>query len=131
MSTAENTRLAYKMIEMHAGHEDGWVDTCYHSDCEWIELPIGGQAKGRRGGIDTLKAAADDSCKVFPSISINVTNAVGDGNRVALEIDFEGTMAKKLGSDSRARVSKVKMAIFLTFAEGQIIRQVDYLIPLS
>lgn len=131
MSVVDNSKLARKMIEMHASHEEGWVDTCYHPNCEWTELTMGGAGTGRQGGIDALRAAAIEASRVFPTIDIAVTNTVDNGDRVALEIDFEGTMAKKPGSNSPARVSKVKMAIFLTFADGQIIRQVDYLIPLS
>lgn len=131
MSTAENIKLAHKMIEMHADHQEGWVDVCYHPNCVWTELPIGGQTEGRHGGIDSLRTAADDACRIFPSISIQVTNTVGDGDRVALEIEFEGTMAQKRGSNGAARTAKLKMAIFLTFADGKIIRQVDYPIPKS
>jgi len=131
MSNKENIDLAYKMIEMHCAHTQGWVDACYHPKCEWIELAISGQTKGRRGGIDTLRAAAMEAARIFPSIKIVVSNIVSDGDRVALEIDFEGTMAKKEGVNKPARTSALKMAIFLTFQEGLIIRQVDYPVSVS
>lgn len=131
MSETDNAELAKRMLEMHASHQQGWVEACYHPDCEWVELPIPGQSKGRSGNAAAMKTAADASVNIFPSIEIVINNIVCAGEKVALEIDFVGTMAKKPGSDKPARKSTVKMAIFLTFNNGLIVRQVDYLIPLA
>ena len=117
------------MIDMHASHQEGWVEACYHADCEWIELPMPGQTQGRSGNAAVMKEAADLSAAAYPKIDIAITNILSDDDKVALEVDFIGTMAKKEGSDKPARTSSVKMAIFLTFHDGLISRQVDYIVP--
>lgn len=129
MSETDNAKLARKMLKMHASHQQGWVEVCYHPDCEWVELPIPGQSKGRGGNAAALSAAADASANVFPSIDIVINNIISADELVALEIDFVGTMAKKPGSDKPPKTTTVKMAIFLTFNDGLIVRQTDYLIP--
>lgn len=130
MSESANKLLARKMISMHAAHDEGWVDACYHPDCDWVELPFAGNA-GRSGDAAVMKAAAADSAKYFPHTQIVINNIMEEGDQVALEVDFVGTMAVKAGSDKPARQSKVKMAIFLTLREGLISRQVDYLVPVA
>ncbi|MFT5577793.1 MAG: ketosteroid isomerase-like protein [Paraglaciecola psychrophila] len=130
MSESANKLLARKMISMHAAHDEGWVDACYHPDCDWVELPFAGNA-GRSGDAAVMKAAAADSAKYFPHTQIVINNIMEEGDQVALEVDFVGTMAVKAGSDKPARQSKVKMAIFLTLREGLISRQVDYLVPMA
>jgi len=130
MSESSNKQVARKMISMHAAHDESWVDACYHPDCDWVELPYADNA-GRRGDAAVMKAAAADSAKYFPHIDIVINNIMEEGDRVALEVDFIGTMAVKPGSAKPARVSKLKMAIFLTLREGLICRQVDYLVPMG
>ena len=51
----DNILLAKKMLAMHAKHQDGWVEACYHTDCDWVELPIPGQSKGRSGNAAAMK----------------------------------------------------------------------------
>jgi len=130
MSESVNKQVVRKMISMHVAADEAWVDTCYHPDCDWIELSFGGNA-GRSGDAAAMKAAAAESAKYFPHIDIVINNIMAEGDRVALEVDFIGTMAVKAGSDKPARQSKVKMAIFLTLREGLISRQVDYLLPIN
>ena len=127
----DNILLAKKMLAMHAKHQDGWVEACYHTDCDWVELPIPGQSKGRSGNAAAMKDAADQSMGIFPNIDITINNIMAEDDRVAVEIDFVGTMAKKPGSDKPAKKTLVKMAIFLTIEEGLITRQVDYLVPMG
>ena len=130
MSESANKQLARKMIALHVANDEGWVDACYHPDCDWIELPFAG-SPGRNGDAAAMKAAAAESAKHFPQIDIVINNIMEDGDRVALEVDFVGTMAVKAGSDKPPRQFKAKMAIFLTLREGLICRQVDYLVPVQ
>jgi hypothetical protein len=127
----DNILLTKKMLTMHAKHQEGWVEACYHPDCDWVELPIPGQSKGRSGNAAAMKDAADLSMGIFPTIDITINNIMAEDDRVAVEIDFVGTMAKKPGSDKPAKKALVKMAIFLTIEEGLITRQVDYLVPMG
>lgn len=129
MPRHDTLELSREMLRRHAAHEDGWVDACYHPDCEWIEVTGNEDVPGRSGGIDALKQASDVAEKVFPDMTIDVTNILGDGSRVALELGFTGARPAKAGTDSPPKVSKYKMTIFLTFKDNLIIRQVDYLIP--
>ena len=131
MSEEHNIELARKMIYMHANHLEGWVDACYHPDCEWIELPIPGQLKGRSGDAAAMKKAADASASLFPNIDITINNLMSDGDKVAMEVDFVGTTAPKKGTSDEGKTTTVKMAIFLTIRDGLISRQVDYLVPVS
>lgn len=129
MPRPDTLDLSREMLRRHAAHEDGWVDACYHPDCEWVEVTGNQDVPGRSGGIDALKQASDVAERVFPDMTIDVTNILGDGERVALELDFTGARPARAGTDGLPKVSKYKMTIFLTFKDDLIIRQVDYLIP--
>lgn len=129
MKPSDNVERARDMLKAHASHREGWVEDFYHPDCAWTELPINGVTEGRSGGLQDLQAASDLAEKTFQSLSIEPTSIIGEGDRVAIELEFEGTAHAREGSDRPPRVSRLRMAIFLTFKEDQIIRQVDYLIP--
>lgn len=121
--------LSREMLRRHAAHEDGWVDACYHRDCEWSEVTGNQDVPARSGGLDVLKQAAAVAEKIFPDMTIAITNSVCDGERVALEVNFTGARPAKAGTGNAPKVSRYKMAIFLTFKDSLIVRQVDYLIP--
>jgi len=87
MSESANKQLARKMIALHVANDEGWVDACYHPDCDWIELPFAG-SPGRNGDAAAMKAAAAESAKHFPQIDIVINNIMEDGDRVALHLNL-------------------------------------------
>lgn len=117
------------MLERHAAHEEGWVDACYHPNCEWVEITGNADVPGRTGGIDVIKEAGALADRLFPKLATDIISILADGNKVALEVDFTGERPGKKGTGEPPKISKYKMAIFLTFQDGLIIRHVDYVLP--
>jgi hypothetical protein len=48
------------------------------------------------------------------------------GNRVALEVEWIGTLAVPLGSIPAGGQTKAFLAVFMEFREGKIVRQRNY-----
>ena len=131
MTSSKNVERARDMLQAHATHRKGWVDDFYHPDCAWTELPIHGVNEGRRGGVAELQKASDVAEKTFEALTIEPISLIGEDDRVAIELDFTGVTKTHEGSDKPSRVSKLRMAIFLTFKDGKIISQTDYLVPVG
>jgi ketosteroid isomerase-like protein len=103
-----------------------WVDTFYSRDVEWIELPRAGNPQGRRGNRDNLRECARNDTAVFADRRMRVIDAVAQGDRVAVELAWEGTAAHATGGLAQGMVVRLRIASFFILDKGLITRQVDY-----
>jgi ketosteroid isomerase-like protein len=55
-----------------------------------------------------------------------VLNAIGSGDRVAVEVRWTGTLAVPLGSLPAGGQMRARFAIFLELRDGRIVRQRNY-----
>lgn len=60
-----------------------------------------------------------------------IRNLVAQGDQVVLELDWQGTAAATVGNVKTGLTVRFRVATFLTFAEGMIIKQVDYCVPIQ
>lgn len=68
---------------------------------------------------------AEQAVAMFTSRHQTITNAVVDGDRVALEVDWTGTPAVDLGSMKAGEPIAMRGASFMTITEGLLARIVD------
>lgn len=68
---------------------------------------------------------AQQSAAMFASRHQSVRQAVVDGDRVALEVDWTGTPAVDFGAMKAGEPVALRGASFMTIADGQLIRIVD------
>ena len=90
------------------------------------EFPNRLMPNGARRGLAEIQAAAESGQKVLTAQRYEVLNALVQGDEVALEMQWSGTLAVPFGAlaagdDMRARISS-----FITLREGRIISQRSY-----
>jgi ketosteroid isomerase-like protein len=90
------------------------------------EFPNRLMPTGARRGLAEIQAAAESGQKVLSAQRYEVLNALVQGDEVALEMQWSGTLAVPFGAlaagdDMRARISS-----FITLRDGKIISQRSY-----
>ncbi len=68
---------------------------------------------------------AEQAVKMFITRHQTITNAVVDGGRVAMEVDWTGTPAVDLGSMKAGEPIAMRGASFMTIRQGLLTRIVD------
>jgi predicted ester cyclase len=68
---------------------------------------------------------------VVPDRRMEIRNLVAQDDQVALEIDWRGKTAVPLGDLPAGSEIRYRLATFLTFIAGKIVREVDYCIPIQ
>lgn len=64
--------------------------------------------------------------KVMRSQRIEILDSVGDGDRLALEVQWIGTLAMPIGSLSAGSEMRARFGVFLRFRDGRIAQQHNY-----
>ena len=108
-----------------------WGEECHAETTVWSELPLPGSPEGRGGDRAALRLAAEQAVAAFPNRHMHIRNLVADGAQVALELDWSGTAVAALPGIAVGERVHLRLAMFLIFADGKIISQVDYCVPLS
>ena len=103
-----------------------WVDTCYAPAVAWTELPLPATPNGQGGDRTVLRATARRLLALFPDRQMEIRNLVAQGDQVVLELDWRGTAAFSVAGLQAGAPVRVRVATFLTFAQGLIVKQVDY-----
>jgi ketosteroid isomerase-like protein len=107
-----------------------WVDICYAENAEWIELPIPGISRGRQGNRAFLRETAERLLRLYPDRQMSIQNLVAQGEQVVLELEWQGTAAAAVGGLSVGAQVRFRVASFFTLADGLIVRQTDYCVPI-
>src|ERR1700679_447801 len=116
------------VAEYNKGSPD-WVETCHAESTQWIELPFLG-GPGRRGGRAELRQAAELQVVNFPDRRMEVLNIVAGGDQAALEVEWTGTAAQHTARAAKGATLTLRAVLVLKIANGKVIREVDYVIPM-
>jgi ketosteroid isomerase-like protein len=81
---------------------------------------------GSRDNLAGIRAAAERGKKVLTSQTYAVRNALANGDQVALEIDWTGTLAVPFQTIPAGGQMRAHFAAFLQFKDGKIISQRNY-----
>jgi ketosteroid isomerase-like protein len=81
---------------------------------------------GSRDNLAGIRAAAERGKKVMSSQTFAVKNTLASGDRVALEIDWTGTLAVPFQTIPAGGQMRAHFAAFLQFKDGKIISQRNY-----
>ena len=82
--------------------------------------------KGMRRDLKALLAAAERGQQVFSSQQFEVLNTVSDGDRMAVELLWSGTLAVTLGSLAAGSTMQAHIGMFMEFRDGRIASQRNY-----
>jgi ketosteroid isomerase-like protein len=125
-TTEQNEAAARRCIELFNKRTMEWVETCYAQNAEWIELPLPATPSGQHGDRAFLSQAAQRLLSLFPDRQMEILNLVAQGDQVVLELDWRGTAAATVGNIQAGLPIRFRVATFLTFVEGMIVKHVDY-----
>ena len=81
---------------------------------------------GSRDDLAGIFAAAERGKKPMTSQKYEITNEVASGDKVALEIDWTGTLAVPFQSIPKGGQMRAHFAAFLEFKDGKIVTQRNY-----
>jgi ketosteroid isomerase-like protein len=95
-------------------------------DIRQSEFPNQFVPKGAERDLAAMRDAAERGRGVLRSQRDEVRTALAQGNEVALEVLWVGTLAVAVGSLAAGDEMKAHFGVFLTFRDGLIIRQRNY-----
>jgi predicted ester cyclase len=121
--------VARKLVEAYNRGSPDWVNECHAATTEWIELPFLGGA-GRQGGFAELRKAAEDQVANFPDRRMEILNLVASADQAALEVEWSGTATRTMAWAEAGRKLRLRAVMMLKVADGRVVREVDYVIPL-
>jgi ketosteroid isomerase-like protein len=81
---------------------------------------------GARRGLSELLEGAERGQKVMQAQRYEVLSAIASGERVALEVQWTGTVAIPLGSLPAGGQMRARFGVFLDFRDGRIAAQRNY-----
>jgi ketosteroid isomerase-like protein len=122
--------IARRLVEIYNNGSPDWVDECHAATTEWIELPFLG-GPGRQGGFVELRKAAEDQVQNFPDRRMEILNLVAGADQAALEVEWSGTAARTMAWAEAGQKLRLRAVMMLKLANGRVVREVDYVIPLS
>jgi predicted ester cyclase len=133
MAISKETEAGAAARRLIAAYNRGtadWVEETHAETTVWSELPLPGSPDGRGGDRAALRLAAEQAVAAFPDRHMHIRNLVADGPQVALELDWTGTAAHALPGVDVGQRLHLRLAMFLIYANGKIVSQVDYCVPL-
>ena len=131
MTTSQDVEtLSRRCIDLFNQRTSEWVDLCYAENVEWFELPLPGTPYGQQGNRVLLRSTAQRLLSLFPDRQMIINNLVSEGNQVAMELSWKGTVATNFGTFKLGSYVEYRIASFLTFTEGLIVKQIDYCVPI-
>jgi ketosteroid isomerase-like protein len=99
----------------------------YHADVVQEEFPNRFLPNGARRDLGELREAAERGRKVMTSQRFEVLSMFADGDTVAVECDWFGTLAVPLGDATPAgSVMRARFAQFFVIDGGKIVAQRNY-----
>jgi ketosteroid isomerase-like protein len=124
-STNLETALTYlRAVEQGATGEA--LARFFHPEASLREHPNRLFPKGMTRGLKETLEGAERGQKVLTSQRYDVRQTVADGDQVALEIDWTGTLAIPMGTLPAGGTLRAAIGAFITFREGRIISQRNY-----
>jgi ketosteroid isomerase-like protein len=124
VSNIEIARQYLKAIEEGATGEA--LAKFFDPEVIQTELPNRLNPKGVQRDLAALLGAAERGQKVISSQSFKILHELAAGNRVALEVLWEGTLAVPLQSLPPGATLRAHFAVFLEFRNERIIAQRNY-----
>jgi len=97
-----------------------------HPDVEHLELPNRYFPKGNRYDLRGMLAAAERGQRNVHDQRYHVRSALGQGEQVALELEWTGTLAVPAGQLPVGQPLRAQLAICIEMREGRIWRQRNY-----
>lgn len=124
---AANLRTARRYLEaVSRGAPWEEVAAFFTEDVVQEEFPNRLVPNGARRGLEDLRQGAERGRTVMSAQRYDVRGALADGDRVALEVLWTGTLAIPIGSLPAGGEMRAHFGVFLDFRDGRIAAQRNY-----
>ena len=121
MSLLELAKAYFSAIEARTD-----LSPYFCSDVVQREFPNQLVREGALRDLAALQEGQEKGKRVLVSEKYEIVDSVENGDRLALEVIWTGTLAIPLGSLPAGGTMKANFGVFLTFREGRIYRQHNY-----
>jgi ketosteroid isomerase-like protein len=132
MSTPDDTTrtdpvtLARRYLRAIEESDVDTLDAVLHPDVVFREMPNRLKPDGAVVDRSAIHAAFAKGRSLLASQSYEVTEALAVDGRVALQVEWSGTVASAAPPFAEGQVLRAHFAMFLEVRDGQIFRQINY-----
>ena len=127
MPAAENLEVARRYLAaLSSGATADALEQFLAPDIVQEEFPNRITPNGARRDLAALKEGRARGLTVLRSEYYELTNAVGHGEQLALEVTWSGTVRDTIGPFAAGQVLRARLGIFMEFRDGRIVRQHNY-----
>ncbi|MCW5697534.1 MAG: nuclear transport factor 2 family protein [Bauldia sp.] len=125
MNENEKRARAY-LAAIQAGATGDALAAHFHPEIEQNEFPNRLTPNGAKRNLAGLLDGAIRGQSVIAAQSFEVHNVIQDGDKLALEVSWTGTLAIAIGSLGPGDTMTARFGVFLEFRDGRIWRQHNY-----
>ena len=125
--SADNRETARRYLAAIEAREPAeTIAAFYADDIIQEEFPNRLLPQGARRDARQLAEANQRGRTVMSAERYEVLAVIGDGDHIALEVEWSGTLAVPFGSIPVGGTMRARFALFLDFRDGKIVRQRNY-----
>ena len=126
MSTTNlDTALRY-LQALEAGATGEALAAFFHPEAAQREYPNALNRAGQTRDVRAMLEGAERGQKLLSSQRYAVRSALAQGDSVALEVDWSGTLAVPVRTLAAGATMRAACGMFLTFKDGRIVSQRNY-----
>lgn len=126
-AAAENLALVRRYLRaVESGTTGDALAAFYTADAVQEELPNRLTPQGAQRDLRMILAAAERGQRAMSAQRFEVLGEVASADRVALEVQWTGTVAVPIGSLAEGGQLRARFAMFLEIRDGRIARQRNY-----
>jgi ketosteroid isomerase-like protein len=126
MSTETNLDQARRYLKAIEDGDPNCVLNLFSPDAVLEQLPNRIYPNGLRSPVARVSEAFEKGRKIFARQTYEITNEVVNGNTVALEVLWTGTLSIPFGTLAAGSQMRCHSAMFLDFRDGKIVAQRNY-----
>lgn len=122
-----NLDTAHRYLQaLEAGEAGEALARFFHPEVSQREYPNRLNPSGTTSDLKTLLRRSEQGRQVLSSQRYAVRHAQAEGDSVALEFDWSGTLARPVAALPAGATLRASCAMFLTFRDGRIVSQRNY-----
>jgi ketosteroid isomerase-like protein len=123
---AQSSDVVELYLEALAAGDEESVLACLNRDVVHVEQPNAFRRKGDRRGRDALTSDMARGRRLLASQRYHITSSLVDGERGAVQMEWEGVLAVAFGPFSAGDRVELASAMFFELRDGLVLSQQNY-----
>jgi ketosteroid isomerase-like protein len=125
--TRSNRDIATAYIRaLESGAKGDDIAQFFAPDAVVTEFPNRFAPNGAKRDLENLRAASERGAKAMQRQRYDIISMIAEGDQVAIELDWTGTLAMPVGSLPAGGDMRAHVSIVLEFRDGKIMAQRHY-----